>query len=106
MSYPDLLVAVDRERAAEVGIDQKRGREQSAESLSSSVGIAPNYFLSPVNGVNYFVGVQMPLAKVTTVSELMNMPINTPAPSTGPGTPLTAPVTPAFRRRLGHAHQM
>jgi hypothetical protein len=42
-----------------------------------SVGIAPNFFLSPVNGVNYVVGVQMPLEKVTTVNEFMSMPINT-----------------------------
>ena len=35
----------------------------------------------------------MPIQKVTTVNELMNMPINTPAAAATPGTPMAAPVT-------------
>ncbi len=93
MSYPDLMVDVDRERAAEVGVNQSEVANNLLTSLSSSVGIAPNFFLSPVNGVNYLVGVQMPIEKVTTVNELMNMPINTPAAAATPGTPMAAPVT-------------
>jgi multidrug efflux pump subunit AcrB len=61
-------------------------------SLSSSAGVSPSFWLSPVNGVNYFVAVQMPLPQVSTVSELMNMPMAgaiTPVNpiSTQPGAP-------------------
>ena len=93
MSYPDLQVAVDRQRAAEVGTNQLAVADNLLTSLSSSTGVAPSFFLSPVNGVNYLVGVQMPLAKVASVSELMNMPIVAPAPGSGPATTLAAPVT-------------
>ena len=92
MSYPDLQVAVDRQRAAEVGVNQLQVADNLLTALSSSAGVAPNFFLSPVNGVNYFVAVQMPLEKITSVSELMNMPIVTPASGNGPATAMGAPV--------------
>ena len=92
MSYPDLKVAVDRQRAAEVGVNQLQVADNLLTALSSSVGISPSFFLSPQNGVNYFVGVQMPLEKITSVSELMNMPIVSPAAGNGPATTLGAPV--------------
>jgi multidrug efflux pump subunit AcrB len=92
MSYPDLKVAVDRQRAAEVGVNQLQVADNLLTSLSSSVGVSPSFFLSPLNGVNYLVGVQMPLEKVTSVSELMNMPIISPSAATGPATALGAPV--------------
>ena len=105
MSYPDLMVDVDRERAAEVGVNQSEVANNLLTSLSSSVGIAPNFFLSPVNGVNYLVGVQMPMEKVTTVNELMNMPINTPAAGNHARHADGGAGDTAVRYRLDRTHQ-
>jgi multidrug efflux pump subunit AcrB len=94
MSYPDLHVDVDRQRAAEVGVNQSQVANNLLTALTSSANVSPSFYLSPQNGVNYVVAVQMPLEQVSSVSQLMNMPI------TAPGTPLNpvsaspgAPVT-------------
>jgi multidrug efflux pump subunit AcrB len=91
-SYPGLKVSVDRQRAAEMGLSQRDIANNMLTGLSSSVGIAPSFFLSPLNGVNYFVAVQMPLPQISSVSELMNMPMVAPgapanALATAPGAP-------------------
>jgi multidrug efflux pump subunit AcrB len=43
--------------------------------------------------VNYFVAVQMPIEKIASVNDLMNMPIIRPQAGSGPATALGAPVT-------------
>jgi multidrug efflux pump subunit AcrB len=95
MSYPGLKINVDRQRAAEVGLAQRDIANNMLTGLSSSAGSSPSFWLSPINGVNYFVAVQMPLPQVSTVSELMNMPM------TGASTPVnpisTAPGAPTLR---------
>jgi multidrug efflux pump subunit AcrB len=59
--------------------------------LSSSAGVSPSFFLNPANNVNYQVSVQVPLAKMTSVSDLMSIPI-----SSGPRAPLgTGQAAPA-----------
>jgi multidrug efflux pump subunit AcrB len=95
MSYPGLKINVDRQRAIEVGLNQRDVANNMLTSLSSSAGVSPSFWLSPVNGVNYFVAVQMPLPQVSTVSQLMNMPM---AGASTPANPLsTAPGAPALR---------
>ena len=78
MSYPGLKINVDRQRAIQVGLSQRDVANNMLTGLSSSSGVSPSFFLSPVNGVNYFVAVQMPLPQVSTVSQLMNMPMAAP----------------------------
>jgi multidrug efflux pump subunit AcrB len=96
MRYPGLKINVDRQRAAEVGLNQNKVANNMLTSLSSSAQVAPSFWLSPVNGVNYFVAVQMPLPQVSTVSELMNMPMaGAAAPVTNALS--TAPAAPALR---------
>jgi len=92
MSYPGLKVNVDRQRAIQVGLTQRDVASNMLTGLTSSSGVSPSFFLSPVNGVNYFVAVQMPLPQVSTVSQLMNMPMAAPsapanAISATPGAP-------------------
>jgi len=95
MRYPGLKINVDRQRAAEVGLSQRDVANNMLTGLSSSFGVSPSFWLSPANGVNYYVAVQMPLPQVSTVSQLMNMPM------AGAGTPTnplsTAPGAPVLR---------
>jgi multidrug efflux pump subunit AcrB len=95
MSYPGLKIAVDRQRAIEVGLSQRDVANNMLTGLSSSAGVSPSFYLSPANGVNYFVAVQMPLPQVSTVSQLMNMPM---AAARAPTNPLSAePGAPTLR---------
>jgi multidrug efflux pump subunit AcrB len=95
MSYPGLKIAVDRQRAIEVGLSQRDVANNMLTGLSSSAGVSPSFYLSPANGVNYFVAVQMPLPQVSTVSQLMNMPM---AAARAPTNPLSAePAAPTLR---------
>src|SRR4029079_12018647 len=94
MSYPGLQINVYRQRAIQVGLSQRDVASNMLTGLSSSSGVSPSFFLSPVNGVNYFVAVQMPLPQVSTVSQLMNMPMA----AAGTAAKLsTAPGAPALR---------
>jgi multidrug efflux pump subunit AcrB len=95
MSYPGLKINVDRQRAIEVGLSQRDVSNNMLTGLTSSAGVSPSFWLSPVNGVNYFVAVQMPLPQVSTVSQLMNMPM---AGAGTPANPLSAaPGAPTLR---------
>jgi len=95
MSYPGLKIAVDRQRAAAVGLSQRDVANNMLTGLSSSAGVSPSFYLSPANGVNYFVAVQMPLPQVSTVSQLMNMPM---AAARVPTNPISAePGAPTLR---------
>ena len=95
MRYPGLKINVDRQRAVEVGLSQRDVSNNMLTALSSSATVSPSFWLSPANGVNYFVAVQMPLPQVSSVSELMNMPM---AGASAPANPLSAaPGAPALR---------
>jgi multidrug efflux pump subunit AcrB len=75
LDYPGLLVNVDRQRAAYVGVTERDVSNSLLTSLSSSSLVAPSYFLNPLNNVNYSVVVKTPLPKVATVADLMTTPV-------------------------------
>ncbi len=79
-NFPGLQVNVDRLRAAQVGVTQKDISGNLLTSLSSSAGVNPSYFLNPANNVTYNVSVQVPLAKMTSVSDLLSIPISSGPP--------------------------
>ena len=64
LDYPTLYVDVDRERAAGLGISQRDAANSMLVSLSSSVLVAPSYFVNPANQVNYPVAVEVPLPRL------------------------------------------
>ncbi len=64
LDYPALQIDVDRLRAAKLGVSQRDVANNMLTSLSSSVLVAPNFFLNPQNNVNYFVAVQTPISKI------------------------------------------
>jgi multidrug efflux pump subunit AcrB len=95
LDYPALQIDVDRLRAAVLGVQQRDVANNLLTSLSSSIAVAPSFFLNPQNNVNYFVGVQMPVANINTVDDLMNLSVSQPggALSTTLATEPNAPVT-------------
>jgi len=81
LDYPTFKVDVDRVRAAQLGLTQRDVANDMLISLSSSSMIAPSFFISPLNSVNYNVVIQTPYQKIGTVQDLMNTPITTGSPA-------------------------
>jgi multidrug efflux pump subunit AcrB len=100
-NFPGLEVNVDRLRAAQVGVTQKDISGNLLTSLSSSSGINPSYFLNPANNVTYNVSVQVPLAKMTSVADLLSIPISSGPPQANMrqelGQAVAQPSEPASR---------
>ena len=96
LNYPGLQVDVDRLRAAKLNIAQRDVANNILTSLSSSVLVAPNFFLNPQNNVNYSVAVQTPIERINSVSDLLDTPVSRPDPSTA-GGPSAQPAAPVMR---------
>jgi len=100
-NFPGLQVDVDRLRAAEVGVTERTISDNLLTALVSSAGVSPSFFLNPVNNVNYTVAVQVPVQKLASVSDLMNIPVSSGASqsrgSAGLQPVAAAPAAPATR---------
>jgi len=77
--YPNLFFTVDRVRASQVGIAQRDVSNSLLTSLSSSLLVAPSYYVNPNNNVNYSVVVKTPLRELASVQDILNTPITPPA---------------------------
>ena len=95
LNYPALQVDVDRLRASKLNVSQRDVANNILTSLSSSVLVAPNFFLNPQNNVNYSVAVQTPIDRINSVADLLSTPILRPDPNTliGPASQPSAPAT-------------
>ncbi len=72
---PQFNVNVDRSRASALGLTESDAANSVLISLSSSGQTARNYWVNPVNGVNYLVAVQTPQRDVSSLNDLNNTPV-------------------------------
>src|SRR5207248_4503616 len=72
---PDVRVNVDRTLANQMGLTQRDVANDLLVSLSSSGQTAPNFWLNPLNAINYSILVQTPQYRVTSMNELENTPV-------------------------------
>ncbi len=77
---PEIRVNVNRDMADQLGMTQKEVASDLLISLSSSQQTAPNFWMNPVNGVNYNILVQTPQYRMSSVNALENTPL---IPNTG-----------------------
>jgi len=75
LDHPSLLVKVDRQQAAALGISQRDVANSLLTSLSSSQLTSPSFWVDPKTGVNYNVIVQTPLTLIRSVDDLIGTPI-------------------------------
>jgi multidrug efflux pump subunit AcrB len=68
---------VDRTKADQLGLTQRDVANSLLISLSSSTQVAPNYWLNPVNGVNYLLVVQTPQQRISNIEALQRTPVAT-----------------------------
>ncbi len=79
MSLPTLHLQIDRNKVTQVGMNARDVAQSVLVSLSGSFQTTPNFWLNPKNGVTYQVAVQSPQYRMTSLQQLMNMPVNDPA---------------------------
>jgi multidrug efflux pump subunit AcrB len=72
---PDIRINVDRTLANQLNLSQRDVASDLLISLSSNLQTAPNWWLNPVNGVNYSILVQTPQYRMDTMNALDNTPI-------------------------------
>ncbi len=80
---PTLHLNIERDRVTQVGMTAQNVAQSVLVSLSGSFQTAPNFWLSPTNGVSYQVAVQSPQYRMTSLQDLMNTPVtnvNVPNP--------------------------
>jgi multidrug efflux pump subunit AcrB len=75
LDYPALRLDVDRQRASQLGLSQSDVANSVLVSLSSSALVAPSFYINPTNDVNYLVAVKERLEDLTSVPDLMSMPM-------------------------------
>jgi multidrug efflux pump subunit AcrB len=80
--YPQLNVDVNRSLAGIVGLTQQDVANSLLVTLSGSGQVKPNFWLNTNNGVSYPIVVQIPQYWMSSVSDLVNLPITSPATKT------------------------
>jgi multidrug efflux pump subunit AcrB len=75
LDYPSIKVNVDRDRAAQVGSSERDVTNSLLLALTGSAIIAPSYYINPQNNVNYPVVTKVPIKNVSTLEEVLNIPI-------------------------------
>ncbi len=72
---PQLNLNVDRVKAGQLGLTQHDVSSSMLISLSGTNQVSPNFWMNPVNGVTYNVGVQTSQYRVDSLDELLRTPI-------------------------------
>ena len=73
---PQFDVNMDRQNAIQLGMTANDVANSLLIALSSSGQTARNYWVNPVNGVNYLVAVQTPQYRVDSLNSLNNIPVS------------------------------
>lgn len=76
MASPTLHMELDRTRINQVGMNARDVAQSVLVSLSGSFQTAPNFWLNPKNGVTYQIAVQAPQYRMTSLDNLMSVPVN------------------------------
>ncbi|MCL2448129.1 MAG: efflux RND transporter permease subunit [Polyangiaceae bacterium] len=102
VNHPSLLVALDRDRALDVGLTMRDASSSVLAALSGTSLAAPNFWVNPKNMVSYSVVAQVPFFHIGDVDALMATPVtpSTPPPSP-PGQTLSGSAGIAAPQPLG-----
>jgi multidrug efflux pump subunit AcrB len=79
LDYPEYYIDVDRAKARDLGLTQKRIMQNVIASLNSSIQFNKRIFwIDRVSGNQYYVGVQYPKPSIQTLRTLLNISITSP----------------------------
>ena len=98
IDYPSLRLDIDRERAGELGLDQREVVNNVITALTSNQMIAPSFWVDPRSGNDYMLTVQYPEDRIKNLLDLRGIPLHagrikdpTPLDSVTTVTPLKSP---------------
>src|SRR5271165_5224931 len=74
---PAFFAAIDRTRAAELGLNASQIATNLNISLSSSEQVTPNFWTDLTKGIPYYLAVQTPEPQVASLNALTNTPVST-----------------------------
>ena len=86
LDYPAFKVKVDRTKALEVGVTEQQVASSLLAELYGATLLQPNFWLNPVNGVNYSVIVQAPYHLMNSVDAIANTPLTPGAVNNPPNS--------------------
>ena len=81
-SAPSFQVNVDRTRAQYVGLTERDVTNSLSVTLAGTSQVAPAFWLSPQNGVQYPIAIQAPQYRLDSMGALEGLPITPPNGST------------------------
>jgi multidrug efflux pump subunit AcrB len=76
VDYPSLRLDIDRERAADLGLNQREVVDNVITALTSNQMIAPSYWVDPRSGNDYMLTVQYPENRVRNLLDLRSIPLH------------------------------
>jgi HAE1 family hydrophobic/amphiphilic exporter-1 len=76
VDYPSLRLDIDRERAGELGLDQREVVNNVITALTSNQMIAPSYWVDPKSGNDYMLTVQYPENQIRNLLDLRGIPLH------------------------------
>jgi len=76
LDYPALKLNIDRMRAGELGLTEKEVMSNVVTALSSNQMVAPNIWIDPKNGNNYWLTVQYPEHQIREIGDLRAIPLH------------------------------
>ena len=79
IDYPSLRLDIDRERAGELGLDQREVVNNVITALTSNQMIAPSYWVDPKSGNDYMLTVQYPENQIRNLLDLRGIPLHSGA---------------------------
>jgi multidrug efflux pump subunit AcrB len=77
VSAPEFFAQIDRARATQFGLTATSIALNLNTSLSSSEQVSPNFWTDPRNGTPYYLTVQTPEYRVSSLNDIKNTPVTT-----------------------------
>ena len=76
LDYPEYVIDVNRAKAADLGLTQEDVMKNVVAAFNSSIQFNKrNFWIDPIGGNQYFVGVQYPEGDIKSIETLLNIPI-------------------------------
>ncbi len=72
---PRLDVTVDRSKASQLGLTQQNVANSVLGALAGSQQTSPNFWVDPVSGVSYQFNAQAPQYSISSLDDLLNLPV-------------------------------
>jgi multidrug efflux pump subunit AcrB len=76
VDYPSLRLDIDRERAADLGLNQREVVDNVITALTSNGMIAPSFWVDPRSGNDYMLTVQYPENRIRNMLDLRGIPLH------------------------------